>query len=82
MKNNLNKLPTIIDGPGKYKTRSNKIIIINHIRPTSNQDRLEFNCMQQIFDRFGVVVMVKSWHKSGRVSQYSVSPIDIIEKID
>lgn len=82
MKNNLNKLPTIIDGAGNYKTRSNKIVTINHIRPSSNSDRLEFNCMQQIYNNVGSVILVKSWHKSGRVSQYATSPIDIIEKID
>lgn len=82
MKNNLNKLPTIIDGVGTYKTRSNNIVKINHIIPSSNSDRLEFNCVARTYNNAGAIILTKAWHNSGRVSQYSISPIDIIEKVD
>lgn len=82
MKNNLNKLPTIIDELGQYKTRSNKIVVINKIRPSSNSDKLEFNCIAMTYNTKGDIISTKSWHNSGRVSQYSTSPIDIVEKID
>jgi hypothetical protein len=82
MKHDLNSLPTIITNLGKYKTRSNKIVDINCIIPSSNTTKLEFNCCHRLYDNHGKIFGTKSWHKSGRFSQYSVSPSDIIERID
>lgn len=79
MKINLNKLPTLIIETGLYKTRSGNTISIDQIIPESNN--IEFNCRHVTKDHFGKIVNTKTWHKSGRISQYSESPLDIIEKI-
>lgn len=87
MKHDLNKLPIIIDALGYYKTRSNNMVVINKIVPASDTDKsdtdnLEFNCIALLYNRNGDIISRKAWHKSGRISQYSISPLDIIEQID
>lgn len=80
MKHKLNELPTIINYVGQYKTRSGNIVNIDQIIPESHN--IEFNCRQITTDYFGKIVNTKNWHKSGRISQYSESPLDIIEAIN
>lgn len=81
MKINLNKLPTLIIETGLYKTRSGNTISINQIVSESDNNHIEFNCRHVTKDHVGKIVNIKTWHKSGRISQYSESPLDIIEKI-
>jgi hypothetical protein len=83
MKTNLNSLETIITGLDYYKTRAGKIVVINKIVPESgDKERLQFNCLANVYNNRGDIVTAKSYHKSGRVSQYSESPLDIVGVVE
>lgn len=63
-------LPTVIDGPGEYLTRSGEVVTIHTATPNHT-----FGCVGTYSD--GVI---DGWHKSGRVFAMRETINDIISK--
>ncbi len=75
----LGLLPTIIDMPGKYRTRCGQIVTIESVEKTPrNIPTNTFNCKGQY-----PCGIKEGWHHTGRLYTYQsvISQNDIVEKI-
>lgn len=78
----LDKLATIIDGPGLYLTRDGRHVNIFAVQPGSTG--CTFRAKGSIFKMFRGKIVPRGyqiWHVSGRLLAVGISPSDIIKKV-
>ena len=79
----LNNLPTVIDAPGDYVTRSGRRVTIHEVKQPKSSDCTEFLAKGSIWkktDRMGINPEYQIWHISGRCFPLRESKIDIVGK--
>lgn len=77
----LDKLLTVIDGPGLYRTRDGRQVVIHSVQPRSTG--YTFRAKGSIFKMFRGKVVPRGhqvWHVSGRLLPVKISHSDILGK--
>lgn len=79
----MNELPTVIDGPGEYRTRSGKRVTIHKVDPTMTLSTTAYNAKGSVWKttrKVGLNPEYQIWHISGRCFSFKESGADIISK--
>lgn len=77
----LSELPTVIDGPGVYKTRSGLKAVIHEIKGPGTFSA-KGNWFKADIKRRNYPGEFNIWHVSGRFMPLAEHSLDIIEKVD
>ncbi|AXK43974.1 hypothetical protein [Erythrobacter aureus] len=79
----LNTLPTVIDGPGDYKTRGGGRATIHEVKPNGDDTTTSFDAKGSIWGMFRGRFCPRGydiWHVSGRRNAVNECPHDIVGK--
>ncbi len=82
-KPHLNTLPTVIDGPGEYKTRDGGRATIHEVKPNNDDTTTSFDAKGSLWKLFRGKLRPRDyniWHVSGRLFCDRQDDRDIVAK--